>query len=113
MFGKLVPIRDAFPNYMLDFQERADARPESRWVDRLTTDGTWSGNLFDFYQLVIQRHFRDLRVPFQLRGDTRIDETPVHEALGVRRSPQAEPVSTSRELTGHRSPARLRFRVCW
>jgi predicted HTH transcriptional regulator len=66
---------------MLDFQERADARPDSRWVDRLTTDGTWSGNLFDFYALAIQRLFRDLRVPFQLRGDTRIDETPVHEAL--------------------------------
>ncbi|MBK6849140.1 MAG: putative DNA binding domain-containing protein [Proteobacteria bacterium] len=81
MFGKLVPIKDAFPNYMLDFQERADARPDSRWVDRLTTDGTWSGNLFDFYALAIQRLFRDLRVPFQLRGDTRIDETPVHEAL--------------------------------
>ena len=80
-------IEPAFPGsrpglpYMLDFQERADARPESRWVDRLTTDGTWSGNLFDFYALVIQRLFRDLRVPFQLRGDTRIDETPVHEAL--------------------------------
>ena len=81
MFGKLVPIKDAFPNYILDFQERADARPDSRWVDRLTTDGTWSGNLFDFYALAIQRLFRDLRVPFQLRGDTRIDETPVHEAL--------------------------------
>ncbi len=27
------------------------------------------------------RLFRDLRVPFQLRGDTRIDETPVHEAM--------------------------------
>jgi len=81
MFGKLVPIKDAFPNYMLDYQERADALPDSRWVDRLTTDGAWSGNLFDFYALVIQRLFRDLRVPFQLRGDTRIDETPVHEAL--------------------------------
>ena len=81
MFGKLVQIKEVFPNYMLDFQERADARADSRWVDRLTTDGTWSGNLFDFYQLVIQRLFRDLRVPFQLRGDTRIDETPVHEAL--------------------------------
>ena len=81
MFGRLVPLKDAFPNFMLDFQERADTRADRRWVDRLTTDGTWSGNLFDFYQLVIQRLFRDLRVPFQLRGDTRIDETPVHEAL--------------------------------
>jgi ATP-dependent DNA helicase RecG len=30
---------------------------------------------------VIQRLVRDLKVPFQLRGDTRVEETPVHEAL--------------------------------
>jgi predicted HTH transcriptional regulator len=49
MFGKLVPIKDAFPNYMLDYQERAEARTEPRWIDRLTTNGSWSGNLFDFF----------------------------------------------------------------
>ena len=81
MFGKLVPLKDAFPNYMLDFQERSDAQPDSRWVDRLTTDGMWSGNLFDFFGLVFLRLVRDLRVPFRLLGETRIDETPVHEAL--------------------------------
>ena len=81
MFGKLVSIKDAFPNFMLDFQERAEPRSNSRWLDRLTTDGSWSGNLFDFYLLIIQRLFRDLRVPFQLRGDTRMEETPIHEAL--------------------------------
>ncbi len=81
MFGKLVAIREELPNYMLDYQERAEPRTEARWVDRVTTDGSWSGNLYDFYQSIIQRLFRDLRVPFQLVGDTRIDETVVHEAL--------------------------------
>jgi predicted HTH transcriptional regulator len=81
MFGKMVSIKDAFPNYMLDYQERTAAGSEPRWVDRLTTDGSWSGNVFDFYGLVIQRLFRDLKVPFMLRGDTRIEETPVHEAV--------------------------------
>ncbi len=81
MFGRLVSIKEAFPNYMLDYQERAEPRTEARWVDRVTTDGSWSGNVFDFYSLVIQRLFRDLKVPFRLEGDTRVEETPVHEAL--------------------------------
>ena len=66
---------------MLDFQERTDSHADIRWVDRLTLDGTWSGNVFDFFGLTIPRLSRDLRVPFQLRGYTRIDDTPVHKAL--------------------------------
>lgn len=81
MFGKLPEIQEHFPHFMLDYQERAEARSETRWADRVTLDGTWSGNLFEFYQIVMQRLVRDLKVPFQLRGDTRVDDTPVHEAL--------------------------------
>ncbi len=81
MFGKLRSILDAVPNYVVDYQERPAPKADGRWVDRLTTDGTWSGNLYDFYQRVIQRLYRDLKVPFRLKGDTRIDDTPVHEAL--------------------------------
>ena len=81
MFGRYPEIREVFPFFMLDYQERPEARADSRWVDRVTPDGTWSGNLFDFYQIVIQRLVRDLKVPFRLTGDTRVDESPVHEAL--------------------------------
>ncbi len=81
MFGKMVEIQDHFPTYMLDFQERPDAKADVRWTDRFTLDGSWSGNVFDFYQAVILRLTRELRVPFKLKGDTRIDDTPVHEAI--------------------------------
>ncbi|MBI5498480.1 MAG: putative DNA binding domain-containing protein [Deltaproteobacteria bacterium] len=81
MFGNLNAIKEKFPFYMLDYQERPDAKRDLRWVDRLTTDGAWSGNLFDFYHLVFPRLVRDLKVPFALRGDTRVEETAVHEAL--------------------------------
>jgi ATP-dependent DNA helicase RecG len=81
MFGKLAEIKENFPYYMLDYQERPEPKTELRWVDRVTTDGAWSGNLFSFYHLVIQRLVRDLKVPFRLKGDTRIDESRVHEAL--------------------------------
>lgn len=82
MFGKLRPILDAVPHYLVDYQERKpEDDDETRWVDRLTTDGTWSGNLYDFFQIVIQKLYRDLKMPFRLAGPSRIDDTPVHEAL--------------------------------
>jgi ATP-dependent DNA helicase RecG len=81
MFGQFHTIREAFPNYMLDYQERPEARAEPRWIDRFTLDGTWSGNLFDFYQRVIRKLTADLKVPFALEGDQRQDETLVHKAL--------------------------------
>lgn len=81
MFGKLVSIQEALPNYLLDYQERPESGAELRWLDRITLDGTWSGNLFDFYRKVIRKLYADLKVPFKLHGDQRMDETPVHEAL--------------------------------
>lgn len=81
MFGRLRPILDALPHYCVDYQERPEARTEARWIDRVTTDGTWSGNLFDFYRKVIQRLIADLRIPFQMDGDRRVDETQIHQAL--------------------------------
>ncbi|MTJ47337.1 RNA-binding domain-containing protein [Dolichospermum sp. UHCC 0259] len=81
MFGKLPSILEVVPNYVVDYQERLEQTTDTRWIDRVTTDGTWSGNLYDFYRQVIQKLFSDLKVPFKLQGTTRVDETPVHEAL--------------------------------
>ncbi len=45
-------------------------------------DGTWSGNLYDFYRKVILKLTADLKVPLRLRdGVQRVDETHVHEAI--------------------------------
>ena len=81
MFGRAEVIRDALPHYMVDFQERPEARTERRWIDRLVPDGTWSGNLYDFFRRVYQKLTADLKVPFQLQDGQRVDDTPVHEAL--------------------------------
>ncbi|MCF6212337.1 MAG: putative DNA binding domain-containing protein, partial [Gammaproteobacteria bacterium] len=81
MFGQLPSIQEVFPNYMLDYQERPEANVEVRWIDRLTLDGAWSGNLFDFYRRVIKKLTSDLKVPFDLEGDLRRDDTSVHQAL--------------------------------
>lgn len=81
MFGKMRSILDAVPNYVVDYQERPEDASEIRWTDRITTDGSWSGNIYDFYRLTIQRLSRDIKVPFRLENLKRIDDTPVHEAL--------------------------------
>ncbi|MEP0547500.1 MAG: ATP-binding protein [Rhodothermales bacterium] len=84
MFGKLASILEAVPHYLVDYQERegSDADPDTRWTDRVTTDGTWSGNLYGFYRRVYPRLTSGLRVPFRLEhGHKRVDESHVHEAL--------------------------------
>ncbi|WP_157202335.1 RNA-binding domain-containing protein [Methanoplanus limicola] len=79
MFGKFRSILDAVPNYIVDYQERENT--DTRWVDRITLDGSWSGCLYDFYRTVMKKLSADLKVPFKLNGDERIEDTPVHEAL--------------------------------
>ena len=81
MFGKSLSIEDVFINYSLDYQERPKAKTELRWIDRVHIDGTWSGNVFDFYRIVIKKLFADLKVPFKLESDKRKDDTPIHKAL--------------------------------
>lgn len=81
MFGQMSAIQEALPTYRLDYQERPEAKTEKRWVDRLTLDGTWSGNLYDFYRKVYLKLVAGLKVPFQLNKGERLDETPVHVAL--------------------------------
>ncbi len=80
MFGKLQAILDFFPNYVVDYQERAN-NDTTRWTDRITTDYSWAGNLYSFYRKVIQKLYADLKIPFVLKGDQRIDDTEVHTAL--------------------------------
>ena len=81
MFGRAEVIRDALPYYMVDYQERPEARTARRWIDRLVPDGSWSGNVYDFFRRVYQKLTVDLKVPFQLQDGQRIEDTPVHEAL--------------------------------
>ncbi|MFY7940689.1 MAG: helix-turn-helix domain-containing protein, partial [Burkholderiaceae bacterium] len=81
MFGRAEVIRDALPHYMVDYQERPEAKAEKRWIDRLVPDGSWSGNVYDFFRKVYQKLTADLKVPFQLHDGQRVEDTPVHEAL--------------------------------
>ncbi|NCO36165.1 MAG: hypothetical protein AUJ92_04135 [Armatimonadetes bacterium CG2_30_59_28] len=84
MFGRDEAIRDpaAMPEFHLDYRERLSEEPAVRWTDRLTSDGTWVCNLFQFYERVNRRLTSDLKIPFQLQPDmSRKDDTIVHEAV--------------------------------
>ena len=84
MFGKDESIRDpaALPQYHIDYREHLTDDPQVRWTDRLTIDGTWVGNVFQFYQKVVVRLLADLKLPFQMGPDLfRRDDTIVHEAV--------------------------------
>ena len=81
MFGNGEAIREVLPHYFLDYRELPVSGSKTEWVDRLTPDGSWSGNLYDFYRQVITRLFRDLKVPLSISKDQREDDTPLHKAL--------------------------------
>jgi len=82
MFGRDEAIRDALPGYHVDYRENLSDDPAVRWTDRLTADGTWCANLFQFYLKTIQRLNADLKLPFQLDWDLfRKGEAEVHEAI--------------------------------
>jgi len=80
MFGNWQAIQEAVPYYFVDYQER-DHDPDQRWIDRIVPDGTWSGNLFDFYRKVCRKLSADLKVPFAIQNGQRQDDTLVHQAL--------------------------------
>jgi ATP-dependent DNA helicase RecG len=82
MFGRELPIREVLPYHHLDYQERLSIDPEQRWTYRLTLDGRWEPNLFNFFFQVYGRLIKDLEIPFQLdKHAVRLGETHVHEAL--------------------------------
>lgn len=80
MFGEDRAITDEFPKYFLDYREKLSE--EVRWDYRvISSDGTWSGNIFDFYFKIINRITDNLNVPFRIVNGVRQEETRVHEAV--------------------------------
>lgn len=86
MFGREQAIRDpaGVPGFQLDYREHFSDDPSVRWTDRLTLDGRWEGNLFQFYQQVIVKLGTGpgIKQPFQIDAEGyRRATTSVHEAL--------------------------------
>ena len=81
MFGKGLSVRERFDNIRMDYIDKTNLIGDSRWSDRLTYDGTWENNLFNFFTRTIPKLTADLKRPFKLKGIERIDDTPIHKAI--------------------------------
>ncbi len=81
MFGKGLSIRERFDNIRMDFIDKSNLIPGSRWSDRLTYDGMWENNLYNFMRMIMPKLVSGLKRPFKLQGMVRDDDTPVHKAI--------------------------------
>ena len=81
MFGNFRAIHEVLPNYILDYRETNSDDDSVRWKDRVTTDGSWSGNVYDFFRKVRPKLIEGLKIPFILDDGQRKDESHVNEAL--------------------------------
>ena len=55
MFGKGLPVRERFDNLRMDYIDKSNLIGDQRYSDRLTYDGTWENNLFNFIRMVIPK----------------------------------------------------------
>ncbi len=81
MFGKGLSIRETFDNLRMDYIDKSHLIGTQRYSDRLTYDGTWENNLFNFVRLVLPKLTRDLPHPFNMDGVIRKDDTLQHKAI--------------------------------
>lgn len=81
MFGKGEAVRERFGNIRMDYVDFTDPLPGMRWGDRLTYDGTWENNLYNYVNIILRKLETGLRKPFRLNGMVRVDDTVVHQAV--------------------------------
>lgn len=62
-------------------RDESEIDPNVRWIDRVTYDGTWGNNFFNFFKKVNPKLTSDLKKPFKLNGLQRMDDTPIHHAI--------------------------------
>jgi ATP-dependent DNA helicase RecG len=93
MFGNEDAVNDPAVgvNFHLDYRERVSNAIADRWADRLTIDGTWVPNLFQFFQRVYPKLVEGLKLPFSYQphpdpaslftDPLRSGMSPTHEAI--------------------------------
>ncbi|WP_425455912.1 ATP-binding protein [Ectobacillus funiculus] len=65
MFSEERIITEVFPQYFLEYRESLQDTLSSCWSERFTSqDGTWSGNLYDFYFKVMEHFSKGLPVSY-------------------------------------------------
>ncbi len=122
MFGKESSISEVYPYFHLDYREQLSSNSDERWNYRITQDGTWEANLYNFYFRVYNRLVQDVEVPFALDDEgIRIGETHVHEAIrevlantlihADHKTSKSIVIVKEREAMTFRNPGRLRITI--
>ncbi len=81
MFGNGLAVRDVFDNIFMDYRDESHKTDDVRWNDRITYDGTWENNAFNFLSKILPKLTSELPKPFKLKGYVREDDTPLHKAI--------------------------------
>ena len=81
MFGTGLAIRERFGNFRMDYLDMSHLEGEERYRDRLTYDGRWENNLYQFFRIVMPKLTFDLPHPFHMVGYQRVDDTPQMKAV--------------------------------
>ena len=81
VFGRGLSIRERFDNIRMDYLDFTNLEEESRWSDRLTYDGRWENNLYNFFMRVQSKLISDIKRPFSLKGMERNDDSLLHKAI--------------------------------
>ncbi len=83
MFGKSLPIHENFPNFRFDYLDLIGIKlgDSKKWNDRLTDDGRWEDNIYNFLMLAMRKLLFTLPSEGKLHGMHRVDGGPLHEAV--------------------------------
>ncbi len=83
MFGKSVTIHQVFPNFRFDYLNLIGVEPgeSKKWNDRLTNDGRWEHNIYNFLSLALNKLLLTLPSEGKLKGVIRIDGGELYEAV--------------------------------
>lgn len=83
MFGKSVPIHRNFPNFRFDYLDLFGIEPgdSKKWNDRLTDDGRWVDNIYNFILLALNKLLFTLPSEGRLKGVVRVDGGELYEGV--------------------------------
>lgn len=81
LLGTGMAVRERFSNIRMEYLDKANLSPGSRWSHRLTYDGMWENNLYQFIRRLLPWLVEGIKRPFHMEGMVRQDDTPIHIAL--------------------------------
>ena len=82
MFGKGDSICERFGNFRMDYLDMKNLRDNERYRDRLTYDGRWENNFYQFFRTILPKLTFGMPRPFRLKkGLQRKDDTLQIEAV--------------------------------